>query len=105
MARVKQGKVVFAAPEADACSRNDLEKLRKIPSEQMCCSSTEERTWVELKEKMVREFVVATAGRNEVDDEVTATKKSKKLKKSGHHREEEEPGVLKLKAKAFMFRG
>ena len=55
--RVKEGKLVFASVDADADSRQDLRRIRKVPSSCMCNSSSEERTWVELSREVLQECV------------------------------------------------
>lgn len=56
MARLRSRRPVFATPEADAASKADLRRARKVASKHMCCSSTEDRTWVELTEDVVKEY-------------------------------------------------
>lgn len=54
--RIRDGLHVAGSHEADEGSTADLLLVRKIPSKCMCNSSSEDRTWVELQEAVVRGY-------------------------------------------------
>ena len=53
------------------------ERIRKIASTHMCNSSSEERTWIELRDKLVREFMLLPGPTNQIATQVKSPEKQK----------------------------
>lgn len=98
--RLREGKMVFASVEADADSREDLRKIRKVPSSYMCNSFSEERTWVELSREVLQECV----SQLQQNQQQQLQKQQQQKQKAGREGQHEKRAAAAVTCSKYMFK-